>query len=597
MTARLTAGTRAMRTALGFTARHWRRQPVVVCALVAAMVGSTLADVLMPVFAGRLVDAVAEAGGLSHDAARRDAVVALVAMAGLGAALVVLRFSAYLGMTRLTPRIMQDVMEDAFWRVQRFSSEWHADSFAGSVVRQITRGAGAIDLLNDTLLLELLPALTALLGAAVVLGAQWPAMGAAVVAGAVFFVGLAVATSAWTGAAARLSNRWDTRLGGALADAVTCNAVVKAFGAEDREDARLAWVVGRWRSRLRRTWLRGTTANLVQSITLLALRTAITGLGVWLWWTGRAGPGYVATVLTMYFVVHGYLQDVGRQVRNVQRSANDMEEMVGLFGQPLGVEDRPGARAIQIEAGRVEFERVGFRYGEHATPLFRDLCVTIPAGQRAGLVGHSGSGKTTFVKLLQRLHDVTGGRILVDGQDTAAVTQRSLRAQVAIVPQEPALFHRSLAENIAYARPGATRDEIEHAARLANAHGFISALPKGYATLVGERGVKLSGGERQRVAIARAFLADAPILVLDEATASLDSESEALIQDAMERLMAGRTAIVIAHRLSTVRALDRILVFDAGRIVEEGTHAGLVGREGGIYRRLFERQALGLLAE
>ena len=597
MASRPMSGTRAMRAALGFTFHHWRRQPVIVCAVVAAMVCSTFADVLMPVFAGRLVDAVAATGGLSPLAARRGAVLALVAMAGLGAALVALRSLAYLGIVRLTPRIMQDVIQDAFWRVQRFSSEWHANSFAGSVVRQITRGAGAIDLLNDTLLLELLPALTALLGAAVVLGARWPAMGLAVTAGAVLFVGLAVATSAWTGAAARLSNLWDTRMGGALADAVTCNAVVKAFGAEAREDARLSLVVGRWRRRFRRAWMRGIGANVMQSATLLLLRTGITALGVWLWWTGRAGPGYVATVLTMYFVVHGYLQDIGRQVRNVQRSANDMEEMVALHSHALGVEDRAGAQPIQVDAGRLEFDGVAFRYGEHVTGLFSDLSLVIPAGQRVGLVGHSGSGKTTFVKLLQRLHDVTGGRILVDGQDIAQATQQSLRAQVAIVPQEPALFHRTLAENIAYAQPGATRDEIEHAARLANAHGFISALPKGYGTLVGERGVKLSGGERQRVAIARAFLADAPILVLDEATASLDSESEALIQDAMERLMAGRTAIVVAHRLSTVRSLDRILVFDAGRIVEEGTHAGLVSHEGGIYRRLFERQALGLLAQ
>jgi ATP-binding cassette subfamily B protein len=211
-------------------------------------------------------------------------------------------------------------------------------------------------------------------------------------------------------------------------------------------------------------------------------------------------------------------------------------------------------------------------------------------------VGHSGSGKSTFVKLLHRLYDVSSGRILVDGQDVAHVTQDSLRAQLALVPQEPLLFHRSLAENIAYGRPGAKPWEIEEAARLANAHDFIGRQAKGYATLVGERGVKLSGGERQRVALARAFLANVPVLVLDEATSSLDSESEALIQEAMERLMAGRTAIVIAHRLSTVRMLDRILVFEAGEVVEEGRHEQLVRRPVGIYRRLFEKQALGLLS-
>jgi ATP-binding cassette subfamily B protein len=209
-------------------------------------------------------------------------------------------------------------------------------------------------------------------------------------------------------------------------------------------------------------------------------------------------------------------------------------------------------------------------------------------------VGHSGSGKTTFVKLIQRLYDVTEGRIVIDGQNIAHATQISLRSQIAIVQQEPILFHRSIAENIAYARPEASRDQIEHAARLANAHEFIARLPREYQTLVGERGVKLSGGERQRVALARAFLADAPVLILDEATSSLDSESEALIQEAMERLMSGRTSIVIAHRLSTVRAMNRILVFEHGRVVEEGSHEALLSRPHGHYKRLFERQSGGM---
>jgi ATP-binding cassette subfamily B protein len=222
------------------------------------------------------------------------------------------------------------------------------------------------------------------------------------------------------------------------------------------------------------------------------------------------------------------------------------------------------------------------------------LSLRIAPGERIGLVGHSGSGKTTFVKLIQRLYEVTEGRIVIDGQNVAHATQASLRSQIAIVQQEPILFHRSLAENIAYARPEASQAQIERAARLANAHEFIARLPRGYQTLVGERGVKLSGGERQRAALARAFLADAPILILDEATSSLDSESEALIQEAMDRLMSGRTSIVIAHRLSTVRAMNRILVFEHGRIVEEGSHETLLCRSHGQYRRLFERQSGGI---
>ena len=586
-----------MRAVLGFVLRHWRRQVGLVAAILAAALLSTAADVVMPIYAGRLVDAVANADGLEHALAGHRALVDLVAMAGLGAAGVLLRYLGLLGTVQLDLTMMQRATLDTFHRVQRFSSDWQANSFAGSTVRQITRGSAALEMLNDTVIFALLPALVALTGSALVLGLRWPLMGALVAGGSALYVAGAVLASNWVGHASRLSNLWDTRLGGALADAVTCNAVVKAFGAEDREDARLGQVVGKWRRRVRRTWLRGSLVHTGLDGGLLALRTGVTALGTWFWWTGHAGPGGVATVLTSYFVVQGYLQDIGQQVRHLQRSVNDLEELVALHAHPLGVEDAPGAPALHVTEGRVEFERVGFRYGPHATPLFRDLRVAIPAGQRVGLVGHSGSGKSSFVKLLQRLHDATSGRVLIDGQDVARVAQVSLRRQIAIVPQEPLLFHRSLAENIAYARPGATLREIEHAAGLANAHGFIARLPQGYRTLVGERGVKLSGGERQRVAIARAFLADAPILVLDEATASLDSDSEALIQQAMDRLMAGRTAIVIAHRLSTVRALDRIIVFDAGAVAEDGTHAALLARPGGIYRRMFERQSMGLLAE
>ncbi|MGH9916446.1 MAG: ABC transporter ATP-binding protein, partial [Pyrinomonadaceae bacterium] len=331
-----------------------------------------------------------------------------------------------------------------------------------------------------------------------------------------------------------------------------------------------------------------------QGSMLLILRAAVIGFALWLWSKGQASAGDITFVLTSFFILQGYLREVGMHIRNLQRSINDMEELVDIQSQPLGIDDRSDAKPIQITNGKIVFDNVTFHYGAHRAPLYDRFSVTIRAGERVGLVGHSGSGKTTFVKLIQRLHDVKAGQILIDGQDIASVTQASLRQQIAIVQQEPILFHRTLAENIAYARPSAKQSEIEEAARQASAHDFIMALPKGYGTLVGERGVKLSGGERQRVAIARAFLADAPVLILDEATSSLDSESEVLIQQAMERLMLGRTTLVIAHRLSTVRALDRLLVFSHGQIAEEGNHEALIRLNGGIYRSLFERQALEL---
>ena len=591
LSTRLHRGVLPFKDVLGFTLRQWRRYPVTLAAIIACVAAWTLSDVLMPVFAGRLIDAVsAKQAGSLHAAE-----AALGGMVGLGATLVVARHLSFLGITRLTLKIMTGVARSGFARVQRLSAEWQANNFAGSTVRKVSRGMWALDTLDDAVLLSLLPSALVLLLSTVLLGLRWPVMGAVVGAGATGFVVLAVSGSlGYVAPAARLSNQWDTRVGGALADSVSCNTVVKSFGAEAREDLRLDRALAKWARRTRRFWIRGTNNGSTQAICLLGLRTGVVGLALWLWWQGRASPGDVTWVLTTYFVVHGYLRDIGQQIAVLQRSVNDMHELVALHAEQPAVRDRPGAHPIRITGGEIVFDRVGFSYGAQAAALFDGLSLRIAPGERVGLVGRSGSGKTTFVKLIQRLYDVTSGHILIDGQDLATVAQDTLRAQIAIVQQDPVLFHRSLSENIAYGRPGATQDAIEHAARLANAHGIIERLPRGYATQVGERGIKLSGGERQRVALARAFLADAPILILDEATSRLDSESERMIQDAMLRLMEGRTAIVIAHRLSTVRALDRILVFDRGQVLEEGSHTGLLGQDG-IYRRLFTVQASGML--
>ncbi|MDQ0324718.1 ATP-binding cassette subfamily B protein [Rhodopseudomonas julia] len=578
---------------LGFAFVRWREQPVRVALIAGMVILATLAEVFTPLFAGRIVDAIA-AGATDPDA-RHSAIVAFVTVTALGLASVGLRQLAFFQIITLTLKMIREVAEDAFHRIQRFSTDWHANAFAGSTVRKITRGMWALDLLNDTLLVALLPSFVVLVGATALLGTFWPVMGLVIGLGALAYLAVTVTLSVgWVAPAATLANAWDTRLGGALADAVSCNAVVKAFGAEEREEAGLKRILAKWQHRTRRTWLRGTVGAGAQGLMMVVIQAGILGVALVLWQRGAASAGDVAFVLTLFFVVQGHLRDIGMHIRNLQRSVNDLEELVALNRVPVAIADRPGAGEAKISAGEIVFDHVDFHYGNHTTPLYRDFSVKIAAGERVGLVGHSGSGKTTFVKLIQRLYDVTGGQILIDGEDIAAVSQTSLRRKIAIVQQEPVLFHRSLADNIAYGRPGASQAEVEQAARLAHADEFISRLPEGYRTMVGERGIKLSGGERQRVALARAFLVDAPILILDEATSALDSESEVLIQDAMEHLMLGRTTLVIAHRLSTVRALDRILVFDRGKIVEEGDHAALIGREGGIYRRLFERQALEL---
>ena len=386
------SGTQSFYSVLGFMWRHWRRHPGVVAGIVATMIAATVADMLMPLYAGRLVDAVAVLES-DRDAARHAALAALVAMLALGAAMIAMRWLAITGIMRLTPQVMSAIAQEAFFKIQRMSTEWHANTFSGSVVRRITRGMWAVDLLTDTVLIALLPSALVLLGTTVLLGVRWPWMGIVVVCGSAAYIALSVSLSLmWVAPAARLSNKHDTRIGATLADAVTCNAVVKMFGAETREDGALHRVLARWSQRVRRAWTRGIATGTGQLSVLLVLRGVVIVVVLLLCFDGKASAGDVAFVLTTYVVIQGYLRDVGVHVANLQRSVNEMEEMVVMHNEPLGVEDRDNAPPIRISAGEVRCERVTFRYHARPQPVFEDLSVTIRAGERVGLVGHSGSG-------------------------------------------------------------------------------------------------------------------------------------------------------------------------------------------------------------
>ena len=578
---------------LMFVWSYWRQVPYRFAGMVVGVFIAVALEVQIPRLSAELISVCERMlRGLAEAEAAWQAAGWLL---GLFATTFFVRQLYFRNWCHVASQVMMRLLSDGFQRVQRFSLEWHSNHFAGSTQRKITRGMWAYDSLADTLIVDLGPALLLMLGFTVTMSLRDPALG-------IYFgtaVGIFVFVSIWislryVGPANVLSNQADSAVGGGLADAITCNSVVKAFGAERSENDRFGQLGETWRFESRRAWLRSMDAGAVQSLMLLLLLGGLLSLVLLRSATGGSRVEDAAYVIATYLVVHSYLRNIGWQVRNAQRAINELEDLVIISRTPPQVKDVRNAPRFVPGAGLMRFEAVDFSYRNQPERLFNDLTVEISPGEKLALVGESGSGKSTFAKLLQRLYDLDGGRITIDGQDIVGVTQESLRKAISIVPQEPILFHRSLAENISYAKPDASRSEVIEAARRAHAHEFIVGLSKGYDTLVGERGINLSGGERQRVAIARAILADAPILVLDEATSSLDSATEKLIQDALATLMKGRTAIIIAHRLSTIRQVDRILVFSGGRIVEEGAHGDLMEIDGGHYRNLVETQSFGV---
>ena len=566
---------------LAFILGYWRRRPWMIVATVVLTLIAIGFELQVPGASQRLVDSV-----MSGRGDRAAAWWAWAIFVGVYLMSSLVRNVANRFWNPLAALTMEQMTNDGFRKVQSFSADWHADTFAGATVRQLSRAMWGYDTAADAIVWWIGPALVVLIGLSVQMMLRWPLLGLFSILMVVVYITSNVLFSTFYVRKAQMrSVALDSRIGASLADSISANPTVKGFGAELREEARIADVTRSWRIATLDTWTRYTNMWLIHSLMLSVLQAGLTGLLVWRWTRGQASAGDVAYVITSFLVMSGYLRNIGDNIRMAQKALADVEDVARYARQAPQVPDLPGAPAFTGESGEILFEGVRFAYKTAEAPIYDHFCLRIAPGERLALVGPTGSGKSTFVKLVQRLYDVQEGRVVIDGQDIATVSQNSLRRRIAVVPQDPALFHRTIAENIAYARPDATLDEVILAARRARAHDFIARLPLGYETLVGERGVKLSGGERQRVAIARAFLADAPILVLDEATSSLDVETERDVQVATEDLMRGRTTIVIAHRLSTIRHADRILVFQDGRVVEEGRHGELVAK-GGAYARL-----------
>jgi ATP-binding cassette, subfamily B, bacterial len=468
------------------------------------------------------------------------------------------------------------------------------DRFAGSLSNKIWNASGGVQGMYETAMWGYLNTLAAFISSAFLVGTVSLTLAALFVAWILLLVVINRYLSVYTAQYSEERAAYRSKMSGVVVDIVTNMLSVKNFARRNAEVDRVASGMEELRKYSVRSWFYNEMLLLFNNVLMGLFAVSMIVSAYWLWSTGAMTNGELVMILTILNGIMGWFAFIGSSMNQFAERYGEVREGLNEIMVPHGIADA-GAQVLTATRGEVRFNNVTFAYGEGA--VFTDFNLTIPHGQRVGLVGPSGSGKTTFVSLLLRQHEVGAGSITIDGTDIRTVSQDSLHEVVAVVPQEPSLFHRTLRENISYGRPDATQDDIEAAARKAQAHEFILATPDGYQTMVGERGVKLSGGQRQRVAIARAILKAAPILVLDEATSSLDSESEAAIQVALKELMHGKTVVAIAHRLSTIREMDRIIVMEGGKIVEDGTHDELVKKEGGLYARLWAHQAGGFIEE
>lgn len=471
------------------------------------------------------------------------------------------------------------------------SMSFHSNRFGGTLVTQTTKFMSAYQLLLETITFPFLPVLCSVIFTCAILAPRVPVYVAILMALLAVYACVSYLMYKRILHLNEKAASAQNQLSGELSDSVANILAVKTYGREDYErglfDEYNREVVARDSKRMWASLARGIMTACI-AVTIMSVVTVfIAGGNAWYGIT----PGTLVMMFTYTYTVTNQFNFINNGLQRFNRAFGDASGMTATLDEPRLVDDAPDAPDLEVREGAIDFEGIDFFYtdGNACTQVFDGFELYIPAGQRVGLVGMSGAGKTTLTKLLLRLSDIQEGHILVDGQDIAVCTQQSLRRQIAYVPQEALLFHRTIAENIAYGRPDATPEQIRKAAQQANALEFIERLPQGFDTVTGERGVKLSGGQRQRIAIARALLADCPVLVLDEATSALDSESEKLVQDALATLMRGRTCIVVAHRLSTIAGLDRIVVLENGKVVEDGAHEKLIA-DGGEYAHLWNRQ-------
>lgn len=577
---------------LQFAAGYWRRQPKRLGAIIGLFIIAALLDTYMPTLLSKFLSAIRQNEG-------PEAIVSgLSIFLSVYLVKTILFSSTYIIYNIFETTVFKDLLDDVFAHVYRLPEQYFASTFTGSIVSKINRARQKIESFEDQILIKLMPTFVILVGSVIFLSAKFPVLAALTVAYILLLGGI----STWlifrfSGPSQGIYADAQDSFVAHLADSIGGIATTKSYAREKQELHHSLNLTHDLRVKNLRAYLLSNLAGVIQRLMLFGMLALLLGGGTWYLLNGKAGMEDMAYLVFAYSILQEYVRDLGDNIKNILTSSYDLHAVIALLKEKPEVADVPVLPDLTIRQGAIVFDNVTFTYPGKSAPVFKNLSVSICAGERIALVGHSGSGKTTFIRLLQCLYLPQEGRILIDGQEIEQGSRSSLRSAIALVPQDPILFHRSLADNIAYAKAAAPMQEIRLAARQANIGDFIEGLPQQYETLVGERGIKLSGGERQRIAIARAILADRPILILDEATSSLDSESERAIQDALHKLILGRTSIMIAHRLSTILDADRILVFDKGKIVEEGSHTELVQKENGIYAGFFRLQSGGFIVE
>lgn len=572
-------------------ARATRNYPWLFVVIIASMLVIQLSEVIGPLYLKQFIDTITQTMGAPT--LTQGLVLALV---GYAIALFIswafnrVQIAATI---YIEARIQQDLTNKAFDYLMHHGHEFFINNFAGTLTRRVTRYARAYEQVFESIIINFLPTFLFTVGVIAVLFMRNHWLGIGLFIWTIFFLVLQLLMTQWRYQYKLMRAAQDSRLTGALSDSIGNHTAVAFFAAEESEKKRIADVVADWYQATLKSWFADAWNYGIQGFIVRAAQIGLLAGGLALWVQGFLSVGDFILIQVYMLTLLERVGGIGSNMRRLYDAFADANEMIDIFELPHGIADVANATNLEVPKGEVSFAGVDFAFNPER-PILDGFSLTAHPREKIALVGPSGAGKSTITKLLLRLYDINAGLINIDGVSIMDVTQQSLRRAISFVPQEPVLFHRTLRDNIAYGSPDATLEDVIAAAKKARCHEFISDLPQGYETYVGERGVKLSGGERQRVAIARAILKNAPILVLDEATSSLDSESEHLIQEALDTLMEGKTVIVIAHRLSTIMKMDRIVVMENGAIAAQGTHSELLA-EDGLYKKLWSIQAGGFL--